>query len=93
MDSLSSRIVSQQVLENDDKQVKFYTGVRPTFICSFKGAFNLAIKGLPANVFTGCDIFDQFLTTLMKLRLNIANQDLAYQFGVNQSTASSKWYV
>ena len=76
LDTLSSRIVSQQVLENDDKQVKFYTGL-PSFAV-LKAVFDLVNKGLPANYFTGCDIFDQFLMTLIKLRLNVTDQDLAY---------------
>ena len=92
VDSMSSRIVSRQVLENDEKQVKFYTGL-PSFAV-LKAVFDLAIKGLPASFCTGCDIFDQFLMTLMKLRLNVADQDLAYRFLVNQSTVSrciTKW--
>ena len=92
MDALSSRIVSRQVLESDDKQVKFYTGL-PSFAV-LKAVFDLAIKGLPASFCTGCDIFDQYLMTLIKLRLNVADQDLAYRFGVNQSTVSrciTKW--
>ena len=92
VDTLSKRIVSWQVLENDDKQVKFYTGL-PLFAV-LKAIFDLVNKGLPANYFTGCDIFDQFLMTLIKLRLNVPDQDLAYRFGVNQSTVSrciSKW--
>lgn len=88
MDALSSRIVSQQVLENDDKQVKFYTGL-PSFAV-LKAVFDLATKGLPASFFTGCDIFDQFLITLIKLRLNIADQDLAYRFGI-VSRCITKW--
>ncbi len=38
--------------------------------------------------------FQQFLMTLMKLRLNLGNQDLAYRFGISQSTVSKyfqKW--
>ena len=92
LDTLSSRIVSQQVLENDDKQVKFNTGL-PSFAV-LKAVFDLVNKTLPANYFTGCDIFDQFLMTLIKLRLNVTDQDLAYRFGVNQSTVSrciTKW--
>ena len=92
MDTLSSTIVSQQVLEKDDKQVKFYTGL-PSFAV-LKAVYDIAIKGLPASFFTCYDTFDQFLMTLIKLRLNVADQDLAYQFGVNQSTVSrciNKW--
>ena len=34
MNTLSNRIVIQQVLENDDKQVKFYTRL-PSFVTGF----------------------------------------------------------
>ena len=45
-------------------------------------------KGLPDSN------FDYFLMTLMKLRLNCGDQDLAYRFAINQSTVSraiNKW--
>lgn len=32
--------------------------------------------------------FQQFILVLIKLRLNTGNQDLAYRFGVNQSTVA-----
>ena len=38
--------------------------------------------------------FQQFLITLMKLRLNVCDQDIAYRFGISQSTVSKnfrKW--
>ena len=33
-------------------------------------------------------LFQQFLVTITKLRFNLCNHDLAYQFGVSQSTIS-----
>ena len=39
-------------------------------------------------------LFQQFLVTIIKLRLNLCDQDLAYRFGVSQSTISKtfrKW--
>ena len=39
-------------------------------------------------------LFQQLMLVLMKLRLNFGDQDLAFRFGVNQSTISrciSKW--
>ena len=62
VDALSDRIVSRQVLENYNKQVKFYTGL-PSFAV-LKAVFDLAIKRYLARYFTGCDTFDQFLMTL-----------------------------
>ena len=34
--------------------------------------------------------FQEFLWTLMKLRLNLSSQDLAYRFGIHSSTVSQK---
>ena len=39
-------------------------------------------------------MFDQLLVTLMKLQLNVPDQDLAYRFGISQSIVSrciTKW--
>ena len=92
VDELQTRIVSRQSLEENDKQVKFYTGL-PSFAVLL-AIYNLVIKGLPECHFSGCPMFNQLLITLIKLRLNIPDQDLAYRFGVNQSTVSrciTKW--
>ena len=38
--------------------------------------------------------FQHMIVVLMKLRLNLGDQDIAYRFGVNQSTISrcfNKW--
>ena len=56
--------------------------------------FSLVVKGIPDRCDSGLGIFNQFLITLMKLRLDVGEQDLAYRFGINQSTVSrciSKW--
>ena len=51
---------------------------------------------VPTNLFSGCSCspLQQLLIVLMKLRLNLGDQDLAYRFGIHQSTVSrysSKW--
>ena len=86
IDALSERIINQLTLENDDKMVKYYTGL-PSFSV-LKAVFDFVKKGLPENQFLGCSHFDQFLLTVVKLRLNIGDQDLAYRFGINQFTVS-----
>ena len=89
---IDARVINQMALQNDDKKVKFYTGL-PSFSV-LKATFDLVTKGLPENQFLGCNYFDQFLLTLMKVRLNVGDQDLAYQFGINQFTVSwcvAKW--
>ena len=65
VDGLQSRIVSRQSLEDNNKQVKFYTGL-PSFAVLL-AIYDLVIKGLPECHFSGCAMFDQLLITLMKL--------------------------
>ena len=84
VDRLQSRIVSRQSLEDNDKQVKFYTGLPSLSVLI--AIHNLVIKGLPESHSSGCAMFDQLLITLMKLRLNVPDQDLAYRFYISQST-------
>ena len=53
--------------------------------------FSLVVRGVPHCCDSG---LNQFLITLMKFRLDVGEQDLAYRFEVNQSTVSrciSKW--
>jgi len=65
VNGLQSRIVSRQSLEDNNKQVKFYTGL-PSFTVLI-ALYNLVVKGLPESQFLGCTMFDQLLVTLMKL--------------------------
>ena len=86
LDTLSRRILTKQALIVDNKKVKYYTGL-PSFSV-LDAIYSLVTKGLPDNN------FDHFLMTLMKFRLNCGDQDLAYRFGINQSTVSraiNKW--
>lgn len=56
--------------------------------------FSLTVKGLPDSCDSGIGNFNQFLITMMKLRLDAGEQDLAFRFGFSQSTVSrsiSKW--
>ena len=51
--------------------------------------FYFISKRFPENHFSvECSNFDQFLLTVIKLRLNIGDRDLTYRFGINQSTVS-----
>ena len=92
--SLSKRVVSEQSLSEDDKMVKYYTGL-PSFDL-LNAIYELVIADAPTNLFSGCSCspLQQLLIVLMKLRLNLGDQDLAYRFGIHQSTVSryfSKW--
>ena len=68
---------------NEDK-VQFYTGLPnyATLILIIQFVANeLPLKGKLSH-------FQQILLVLMKLRLNLEEQDLAYNFSVSQSTVS-----
>ena len=72
--------------------MKYYTGL-PTFT-TLMAIFTFVSMSLEDNSRTVLSHFQQFLSVLMKLRLNLGDQDLGYRFGVNQSTISryfKKW--
>ena len=91
--SLSKQVITEENLVNDDKKVKYYTGL-PSYLL-LKIVFDFVTVGLPKNYsFGACSTFQQFLITMMKLRLNVGDQDLAYSFGISQATVSrcfNKW--
>ena len=51
--------------------------------------------GVPRSFLGGpCDVFEQIMMTLMRLRLSLGIHDLGYRFGVHESTVSryfNKW--
>ena len=83
-------MITESLLADGDKVVKYYTGL-PSYEL-LKTIFEFAIVSLPSGFFTSCcNIFEQFLIVL---RLNLGDQDLAYRFGIHQSTVSryfNKW--
>ena len=65
---------------------KVYTGLQSfaTLMAIFRYVSALVMSG-PRTTLTA---FQQFLMVLIKLRLNLVDQDIAYRFGVHQSTVS-----
>ena len=83
---------SQASLSNDDSKVKYYTGL-PSFAVLL-AVFNLVKSGVEVTSRCVLSPFQQMILVLMKLRLNFGDQDLAFRFGVSQSTVSrcvGKW--
>ena len=75
----------EEYFEKDDTKVKFYTGL-PSFavlqiVFSFIEPFIDRKQALLTN-------FQEFILVLMKLRLNVPNQDLSYRFNVSSSTVT-----
>ena len=78
---------SQNSFKDNDRKVKFYTGL-PSFqiLMAIFNFVSVHVKySSKKNVLTQ---FEEFIATLMKLRLGLFDQDLAYRFGVHQSTIS-----
>lgn len=89
---LHSLCFSQKTLEDDDAKVKYYTGL-PKFAI-LMALFNFLAPSVESGNRAALSLFQQFIVALMKLRLNVGDRDLAFRFGVNQSTISryiSKW--
>ena len=84
--------ISRQAFSGNDDKTKFYTGI-PNFVL-LTHVFNLVaphVKHTSTNVLSQ---FQEFLITLMKLKLNSPFQDLAFRFSIFASTVSrvfDKW--
>lgn len=77
-----------------DYHVRFYTGLPNQQV--LKSVFTLVNSGLTADHDTNTKLtaFQEFMCTMLKLRLNSPIQDLSYRFNVSASTVSRillKW--
>ena len=84
--------LSEELLKSDKDAVKFYTGL-PSY-SRLKVVFEFVSAPFETHPNCVLPLFEQFLMVLMKLRLNLCDQDLAYRFGVSQPTVSRnfrKW--
>ncbi|XP_034042965.1 uncharacterized protein LOC117525241 [Thalassophryne amazonica] len=85
-ESVEKMSLSENSLRNDAEKVKFYTGL-PNYYVLETVMWLLAphmdgIKNMKLSK------FQQLLLTLMRLRLDLRNQDLAYRFGVKVGTVT-----
>ena len=72
--------------------MKFYTGLPNIMV--LKAVFDLVEKAVQSCDTSKLTRFQEFMATVMKLRLNCQVQDLAYRFNVSCSTVSRiflKW--
>eukprot|EP00794_Sanderia_malayensis_P002557 gene2557-2953_t len=82
---------TQEYFINDDAKVKFYTGLPSYDILQTTFDF---VKPDADGKSSALQTFQQFILVLMKLRLNVPHQDLAYRFGISVPTVSrifNKW--
>ena len=70
---------------NDDAEVRFYTGL-PSFEI-LKKTFNFVAPHVKRQSLH-LNKFQEFVLVLIKLRLNVPHQDLAYRFDVSLTTVS-----
>ena len=87
---LRQRVFSSSLVVGNDAATKFYTGI-PSY-----GVFVLLFTFLSPYVNAPWCLSkdDEYFLTLVKLRLNLLFQDLAYRFGISVSSISTifqKW--
>ena len=90
-DEVSKQEFDEHSFRDNETKVKFYTGLP-----SFATLMIILEFVSPYVTSSRCALseFQQFLMVLMKLRLNLTDQDLAYRFGIHQSNISrnfKKW--
>jgi len=78
--------LTEEGLQNDDKKVSYYTGL-PQFL-TLMALYNLLEAFIPSSKFLEITKFQKLMLVLMKLRLNLPTQDLAYRFAISKSSAS-----
>ena len=78
--------LDRSALQDDDNMVSFYTGLQSFTVLDT--VFRFVSNTIPENTRAILNNFQQFLLLLMKLRLGLPDKDLAYRFGVSQSTVS-----
>lgn len=83
---------SQEDLESNEEILRFYTGFSSFTV--LMALFRLVSVTIPEGGASKLSKFNYFILTLMKLRLNAANFDLGFRFGISKSTvgrAFTKW--
>ncbi|KAM7380119.1 hypothetical protein PAMP_003434 [Pampus punctatissimus] len=79
-ESVEKMSLSENSLRNDAEKVKFYTGLPNYFV--LETVMWLLAPHMDGIKNMKLSKFQQLLLTLMRLRLDLRNQDLAYRFGI-----------
>ena len=77
--------LNEDSFKDNDEKVLFYTGL-PKFALMMT-VFHFLESFINTTARTSLSKFQQFLLTMMRLRLNLSLCDLGYRFGVSTSTA------
>lgn len=85
-ESMEKMSLTEASLRNDPEKVCFYTGLPNYFV--FETVMWLLAPHMKGDKNSKLTKFQQLLLTLMRLRLDLRNQDLAYRFGVKVATVT-----
>uniref|UniRef100_A0A673W9N7 Uncharacterized LOC115155760 n=1 Tax=Salmo trutta TaxID=8032 RepID=A0A673W9N7_SALTR len=86
-ESVDKMSLSETSFRNDPEKVRFYTGL-PNYFVFETVMWLLAPHMNGTKNMVKLSKFQQLLLTLMRLRLDLKNQDLAYRFGVKVGTVT-----
>lgn len=86
-ESVDKMSLSENSFRNDPEKVRFYTGL-PNYFVFETVMWLLAPHMNGTKNMVKLSKFQQLLLTLMRLRLDLKNQDLAYRFGVKVGTVT-----
>ena len=78
--------LNEEGFKDNDEKVRFYTGL-PNFMVLMT-LFNFLEGCVTTTARTSLSKFQQFIMTLMRLRLNLTLTDLGYRYHVHESTVS-----
>lgn len=91
-EKVSFMTMTENSFRDKDEKVKFFTGL-PNFSVLMV-VFHFICNTISVTERNILSPFQECMIFFMRLRLNLTEQDLAYRFNVNQSTASrifTKW--
>ena len=80
------RLLDKTDFEEDDDKVTYYTRLPNSVV--LMSLFDLISPGISQRSNCSLTAFQKFIITLMRLRLNLPVQDLAYRYGVGVSVIS-----
>ena len=83
---LQGPFIEESMAEARDDAIKFYTGL-PNFKI-LKAIYDHTYKTLPNDGITKLTAFQEFMSTMLKLRMNTSLEDLAYRFRISSTTMS-----
>lgn len=87
--ALGSSMFTEEALQGKDDKVSFYTGL-PSYL-ALLAVYQLVSSHVAHSSLNVLGKFQEMMIFFIRLRLNCPEQDLAYRFGISQSTVSRVW--